>query len=206
MSTQLFTRDLRPGDILLQAANNNSVVHKVIEAGQSLIGGANASIIHAGIVFDGTYIIESGGNGVAAADLRVSGAKYGFLVFRCHDRDLAQGAADTAKMLFDVHGRGRNLSYSILGAISCIWRRAGRADSASSFDARMEQLLAGKSHPFFCSQFVTFVYQFAAEQGGTHAASLFPFSDTRISPSALAASLSRHRLFGEAGYMIAGER
>lgn len=205
MPSQLRSRDLCAGDILLQASHG-SASNRLIEFGQAITGGQNASIIHAAILFDAHYVIESSGKGLDAADLRVANKDYGYLVFRCHDRDLAQGAATTAKMLFDVHARGQNLSYSYLGALASIFRRSGTAASSSALDSRMEQLLAGRSHPFFCSQFVVFCYQFAGEQGGAHAASLFPFSDARISPSALAASLCRHRLFGEAGYLLPGER
>lgn len=205
MPTQLFSRDLRAGDILLQVSHG-SVTNRLIEFGQSVTGGKNASIIHAGILFDPHYIIECSAKGLVAADLRVADKDYGYLVFRCHDRDLAQGAATTSKMLFDVHAHGKNLAYSYFGALASIFRRAGKADSTSGLDARMETLLQGRSHPFFCSQFVVFAYQFAGEQGGAHAANLFPFSDARISPSALAASLHTHRLFGEAGYLLPGER
>ena len=65
---------------------------------------------------------------------------------------------------------------------------------------------AARNDRFFCSQFVAFVYQFAALQSGSAAASVFPLSDTKVSPSLLASMLQGHPLFREVGYMMPNER
>jgi hypothetical protein len=54
--------------------------------------------------------------------------------------------------------------------------------------------------------FVTYVYQFVAEQSGVQAERLFNFSDSKAPPSTLAAALARHPMFSEAGYLLPGER
>jgi hypothetical protein len=73
-------------------------------------------------------------------------------------------------------------------------------------DRRLDQILAGKSHAFFCSQLVVMVYQFAAEQNGIAGASLFPFADPKVSPSTLAQHLHGSANFNEIGYMMPNER
>jgi ATP phosphoribosyltransferase len=68
------------------------------------------------------------------------------------------------------------------------------------------RILAGKGHPFFCSQFVVYVYQFVAEQNRVSARDVFNLSDVKVSPSELASKLQRNRFFNEAGYMMPNER
>ena len=73
-------------------------------------------------------------------------------------------------------------------------------------DALLDQMLAGKNQPFFCSQFVVYVYHWAASQSGIQPHSVFSVSDAKASPSVLASKLVFNPLFTEVGYMLPNER
>jgi hypothetical protein len=203
--TQLRCRDLACGDILLKASDG-SLIAKAISVGQGMVGQLNPSIVHAGVMFDSTYIVEAQGSGVSANDLRVGNLSYGYLVYRSTQPPIADGAGTFAKILFDVHKRGGNLKYSVPGAIGSLLGGKGRASTPGEMDKRLDAILAGKSHPYFCSQLVVMVYQFAAEQNGVAGKTLFPFADPKVSPSTLASHLVGSRHFREAGYLLPKER
>jgi hypothetical protein len=205
MTTQLRCGDLMPGDILLKVSDG-SLLSGAIQFGQAFVGGLNTSIVHAGILFDATYIIEAQGSGISANDLRVQNLAYAYYVFRCAEPHMGAGAGTCAKMMFDIHGQGRNLGYSVIGAIGSLLGSPGRAATRTEMDRLLDRILEGRDQRFFCSQFVVFVYQFVAEQCGVAATSLFDTSDAKASPSTLATSLNRHRLFAEVGYLMPGQR
>lgn len=204
-ASQLLCRDLAPGDILLKVSDG-SIVSRAIQLGQSLAGGANPGIVHAGLLFDKTFMIEAQGPGVLAHDLRVQNKPYGYYVFRCTRPDMARGAGTCAKMMFDIHHQGGNLGYNLLGAIGSLFGSRGKPATRGDMDALLDRILEGRSQPFFCSQFVVFVYQFVAEQCGVAADTLFSMSDARAHPSILAARLSSHPLFREAGWLMPNAR
>jgi len=201
----LRCRDLRAGDILLKVSDG-SILSRAIQFGQERAGGVNSGIVHAGLLFDSTYVIEAQGPGISANDLRVQNVHYGYHVVRCTIPNVAAGAGTCAKMMFDIHARGGNLGYSLGGAIGSLFGRSGRAASASQLDGLLDRILQGKNHRFFCSQLVVFVYQFVAEQNGMHAASLFDVRDAKVEPSELASRLVGHRAFREVGYLMPNER
>lgn len=205
MSAQLRCRDLRAGDVLLKVSDG-SLVSTAIQLGQSLSGGANAHVVHAGVLFDPTYVIEAQGAGIVAHDLRVQNRGFGYYVFRSTNPSVAQGAGTCAKLMFDIHQRGKNLDYGLLGAVGSLFGGGGRPASRGDMDALLDRILAGRNHQFFCSQFVVFVYQFVAEQCGLAAAAMFNFADAKVPPTTLAATLARHPTFTEAGYLLANER
>jgi len=202
---QLSTRDLNPGDVMLKASDG-SVLSKAISAGQNLRGQLNPQIVHAGLMFDSTYIIEAQGSGVSANDLRVQNKKYGYLVYRPVRSNFGQGAGTCAKVMFDIQSRNKNLQYNLLGAIGSLFGRPGDAMTAVGMDNLLDRILAGKGHAFFCSQFVVYVYQFVAEQNGVSAAQLFSLNDAKVSPSVLASKLQGSASFTEVGYMMPNER
>jgi hypothetical protein len=205
MSEPLRCRDLRPGDILLKLSDG-SLISTAIRVGQSLTGGLNPHIVHAGVMFDSTYIIEAQGDGVSANDLRLKNRGFGYYVYRSTDPALAEGAGTCAKMLFDIHQGGRNLRYGLGGAIRSLFARNGRPTTPGEMDALLDRILEGQHHPFFCSQFVVYVFQFCAEQSGMAASRMFNVADAAISPSVLAALLQGHYAFVEAGYLMPNER
>lgn len=205
MTTQLRCRDLEAGDLLLKVSDG-SIISRAIEFGQTLAAGSNVSIVHAGVMFDSTYIVEAQGHGISANDLRVQNAAYGYHVYRCTNANMAAGAGTCARMMFDIHGRGGNLTYTIAGAIGSLLGGPGRPATRGEMDSLLDRILEGRNQGFFCSQFVVYVYQFVAEQCGTPAANVFRSSDAKASPSALAAQLNGHRLFAEVGYLLPGER
>jgi hypothetical protein len=167
---------------------------------------SSRALVHAGVMFDNTYIIEAQGSGVSANDLRVQNVKYGYIVFRPGAANIGDGAGTFAKILFDVNKKQGNLAYTVKGAVGSLVPGRGRASTASQMDSRLDQILAGKAHPFFCSQLVVMVYQFAAEQNGVAGSSLFPFADPKVSPSTLASHLTASSSFKETGYVLPNER
>jgi hypothetical protein len=204
-ATPLRCRDLAAGDILLKASDG-SAVSKAIQLGQSVMGGKNAGVVHAGVMFDKTCVIEAQGGGILAHDLRVQNRDYGYYVFRCAQVNMARGAGTCAKMMFDIHNRGGNLGYSLGGAIGSLFGGKGNAASRDEMDALLDRILDGKNQRFFCSQFVVYVYQFVAEQCGVAAQTVFKMSDAKANPSVLAASLAGRALFKEQGYLMPRER
>jgi hypothetical protein len=97
--------------------------------------------------------------------------------------------------------------YSWGGALGSLKNAgSGGAKTRDEMEDLLDDILAGKASPFFCSQFVVYVYQYVAEQFGLTASTLFPGSDAKVHPSMLATRLVANPQFTEAGYMIAGER
>jgi len=202
---QLKTRDLGPGDIMLKASDR-SILSNAISFGQNLRGQLNPQIVHAGVMFDNNYIIEAQGGGISANDLRVQNEKYGYLVYRPVRLNFGRGAGTCAKIMFDIQMRNKNLQYNLLGAIGSLFGGPGKATTATGMNSLLDRILAGKGHPFFCSQFVVYVYQFVAEQNGVPATQLFNLNDAKVSPSVLASKLQGSASFTEAGYMMQHER
>lgn len=204
--TQLRAADLNPGDVLLKF-NDGSTVSRIIKLCQGRAGQLNAQVTHAGLMFDKSYVIEAQRVGLNANDIRVQNARLGYLVFRPTDAQLGRGAATFAKIVLDSHHAHGNMQYTVPGAVGSLSGPRGRpAATRGQLDDRLDRILAGKAHPFFCSQFVVMTYQFAAEQNGIAASSLFPFPDAKVSPSSLAAHLSAGMHFTEIGYLLPGER
>jgi hypothetical protein len=203
---QLRCKDLRAGDLMLKF-NAGSLINQVIALGQQAAAQLNPQVVHAAVMFDSTYMVEASGGGIHASDLRVQNAAFGYVVYRPRNLAIANGAGTCAKMMFDIQGRHGNLKYSIPGAVGSLFPRGGAApQSPDAMDQLLDRILEGRTHQFFCSQFVVFVYQFVAEQNGIGASSLFPLRDAKVSPSTLASLLQANPQFGEAGYMMPNER
>ena len=201
----MLCRELRPGDIMLQFTSG-SVAARLISFGEWAKGQDHSSVIHAGIMFDSPYIIEALGGGILASDLRVQDRKYSYAVYRPVNDKLASDAAVCAKRMFDAHGKNKNLGYSTLGAIGSLLGRAGHAGSANNSEQLVSKILSGRSHPFFCSQFVVCVYQFAATRRGMSPASIFAMNDAKVAPSLLATTLATNTQFRNVGVMSPQER
>ena len=205
MEQQLLCKNLEPGDVLLKVSDG-SIVHHVIQAGQAMTGGLNPGIIHAGMMFDKTAMIEAQANGISANDLRVQNKAYGYYVYRCVRPDMARGAATCAKMMFDINRAQGTLRYNLLGALTSIFGRRGKAMEAEDMDALLSKVLTGRGRPFFCSQFVVFVYQFVAEQMGIAGSQVFALNDAKAPTSELATRMVHNPYFREAGWLFPNAR
>jgi hypothetical protein len=209
---QLLCRDLRAGDILLKMAQDKAI-QWLIRQGQRLAGQPNDFLGHAAIALDTQFVIEAQASGLTASHLAVQNKACGYIVFRPRDGALGRGAATAAKLLFDVHQAQRRsgnplsgLRYNLEGAAAAIFGGTGRAKSATDFDRLFDEIMRGAGHPFFCSQFVVYVYQWAAQQSGLSPRSVFDVSDAKATPAVLASKLVCNPRFEEAGYMVPGER
>jgi hypothetical protein len=197
-------RDLQSGDIMVQQSLGN-VPGKLIAFGQFMTGHANTEMIHAGIMFDSSFIVEALGGGILASDLRVQNVKCGYHVYRSRKPDLGTIAGNLAKLLFDLHGTNKNLSYSISGAVKSIGS-ARPAKSTGDLDGVLDQIFEGKSSPFFCSQFVVVTYQAAGGQIGMSPKTVLPLDDARVSPARLASMLDASPNFDLVGFVLPNQR
>ncbi len=186
--------------------NSGALLARIISFAQSLVGQANSQIVHAGLMFDHRFIIEAQGPGLISNDLMVGDLPYGYLVFRATQESLAEGIGTCAKLMFDIQGQQRTLKYNFRGLPGAVFAPRGRPRSAAGMDQLLDDILSGRGHPFFCSQFVIFVIQFVAEQNGISASQIFDGNDARISPSRLASLLQANRWFEEVGYLLPYER
>jgi hypothetical protein len=202
---QLRCRDLKPGDILLKMATTN-LTNQAIQLAQRLAGQANAFVGHAALALDTQFCIEAQASGISANHLAMQNKGCGYLIYRPLNTALGQGAATAAKLLFDIHQRHGNLSYGLVGAVKSVFGQPGAAKSADSMEALLDRILAGKGQPFFCSQFVVYVYQWAAEQSRIPGGTVLNVSDAKASPSVLASKLVANPNFNEVGYMMPNER
>ena len=158
------------------------------------------------MLFDRTFLIEAQAAGIVANDLRVQNKHYGYHVARCVRPDVAAGAGTCAKLMFDVHARGKNLGYSIGGAVGSLFGGRGRPATRDEMDALFDRIVGGRSQRFFCSQFVVYVYQFVAEQCGVPAGALFAMGDAKAEPSVLASAIAANGSFREVGYLLPDRR
>ena len=202
---QLKCSDLRGGDVMLKA-NDGSIFAKVITTAERAVGQMNPLIMHAGVMFDRSYIIEALGGGISGSDLRVQNRTYGYMVYRPKTGSLADGAATCAKMMFDINQSGKTLKYNYPGLPGAVLGGKGKAKNDTQMDKLLDDILKGKGHRFFCSQFVVYVYQFVGAQSGMSASRIFNVNDAKISPATLASLLQRNPWFDEAGYVMPNER
>lgn len=203
---QLFTRDLQPGDLMLQV-HSGAVTSRIIEWAQRKAHQLNSQVVHAAIMFDNNFMVEALRHGIQASDLRVQNATYGYLVYRPRTEELAKRAAKCAKAMFEINQRHKNLSYPLphkmAGSLSA---NSGAAPEADEMVKLFKRIGEGAKQPFFCSQFVVFVYQFAGQLMGINPTAIFAASAAKVSPSTLASLLQTNSYFEEAGYVMAGER
>lgn len=214
----LRCRDLAPGDVMLKVLDR-APLSVGIATLQALSLAARPHIVHAGVMFDKTFIIEAASAGIRGNDLRVQNKDLTYVVYRCAKSDMGQGAATCAKMLFDIHQRrtirheirigskskswktGGPLSYSLAGAFGSLAGAGGAAAAPAAMDDLLTDILAGKAHPFFCSHFVVYVYQFVGVQCGLHQSAIFQDEAATINPSALAGMLEANPHFNLVGCM-----
>jgi hypothetical protein len=215
----LRCRDLAPGDVMLKVLDKAPLSIGIASL-QALSNAAKPHIVHAGVMFDRTYIIEAAREGIRGNDLRVQNKSITYVVYRCARTDMAQGAATCVKMLFDIHQRrttkheikvgskrfrwktGGPLSYNAVGALKSLGGAGGTAATPTEMDDLLTDILEGRARPFFCSHFVVYVFQFVGVQLGLQASAVFPDAAATVHPSALAGQLEVSALFNPVGLMM----
>lgn len=202
--TQMRCRDLKSGDIMVQQSLGN-IPGRLIAFGQFMTGHKHTELIHAGIMFDTTYIVEALGGGILASDLRLQNLNCGYHVYRARKPEIGTIAGNLAKLLFDLHGTNKNMTYSTVGAVKSIGT-AKAAKSAGDLDGVLDKIFEGKSSPFFCSQFVVVTYQAAGGQIGMAPSTVLPLDDARVSPARLASMLDVSPNFDHIGFMLPNQR
>lgn len=200
---QLRCADLAGGDILLQF-NQGNVAGKAIAFGQAIVGDKNTEIVHAGVMFDKTFMIEAVGRGISGADLRTGNKALAYRVYRPRNAMLATTESNVVKFLFDHHQSHRSMPYGVRGAIASLGK--ARSMSASHVDKMMDDIFALKPTPFYCSQFVVMSYQLAAAQMGLSPKTVFALDDAKMPPSRLASCCEQSAAFEHLGYLSPNER
>jgi hypothetical protein len=198
---QLRAADLAPGDVLLQYKQDkwSNVAGKAIAFGQAMAGDANSELVHAGVMFDKSYMIEALSSGITGSDVRIQNKAYAYRVFRPRNAKLGQTEGNVVKFLFDHHQSHGSMPYAWAGAVASLG--APKPMSATNVDRMMDDIFQLKPTAFFCSQFVVMSYQLAAAQMGLSPKSVFPLDDSRMPPSRLAMACEASSAFDGIGYM-----
>jgi len=215
----LRCRDLAAGDVMLKVIDQSPLSIGIATL-QALSNAAKPHIVHAGVMFDKTYIIEAAREGIRGNDLRVQNKSITYVVYRCARLDMAQGVANCVKMLFDIHQRrvthheiklgskrfrwktGGTLPYHPIGALKSLGGAGGAATAPTEMDDLLTDILSGQARPFFCSHFVVYVYQFVGVQLGLQASAVFPDAAATVHPSELASQLEVSAYFNPVGFMV----
>src|ERR1700744_2318712 len=145
---QLRCADLAGGDIMLQY-NQGNVAGKLIAFGQAMVGDKSSEIVHAGVMFDKSYMIEALMQGISGSDLRVGNKGMAYRVYRPRNRMLATTESNVVKFLFDHHQSHGSMPYSWGGAVGAIG--AARPMSADGVDKMLDDIFKLKPTAFFCS-------------------------------------------------------
>ena len=189
---------------MLQESLGNAA-GKLISFGQAKVGQANANFVHAGIMYDTTYILEALGAGIASNDIRIGTRACGYTVYRPRDQKLATIAANFGKLLFDSHGARHKLNYSVLGAIKSLGSEKS-PKTVSEVDKMVDKIFGSQGKSFFCSQFVVVTYQIAGGQIGLPPAAVFSLDDGAVSPARLETMLQSSHMFNHVGDMVPNTR
>jgi hypothetical protein len=198
---QLHHHGLMSGDLLLEAYDSTFTALK-ISIGQRIAGQANTKVVHAGVMFDPTDIIEAVGAGIAKNNLAGVHSRCGYLVFRCRNQEIATSASILAEIMFDAHQNQGTGPYSVIGAMKTAYGRQRSSPDLQKMEKMLDGLLSGDPQPVFCSMFVVTCFQLAAEANGISAAEIFPWAAEKMSPGELAKDLERNYLFEEVGYIL----
>ena len=200
---------LMPGDILLKYGDG-SFLSGLISWGQRNIQGnasktGNTNIVHAGIMMDGENIIESQKEGVTKNNLRTANLDYDYEVYRCVFTNVAEMAASVGSLVLAHHTKSKTATYSIVGAAKSLFKNHPAANQGV-VAASLQALSNGKTRSFFCSQFVVCCFQYAAEQHGIAAQSMFGLGSSAYSPTKLKEDLFKSQIFYKAGILRKGVR
>ena len=197
--------ELHGGDILLKIADG-TLFNQFIQSNQSSNELGPYKIAHAAISSSPYECIEAQSSGITCNDLRVQDKAYSYVVYRAKDSALGKKAAELAKELCDIHQKDKNLTYNTLGAWNS--RNGGPSEpkTKDELNKLFQSLEAGQQLPFFCSQFVTFVYQCAAVQLGKAPGDVLPMNDAKVPPATLAKFLVGSGSFVQVGGLKAGQR
>jgi len=156
---------LLPGDILVKQSDR-SLINMGITVAQSWSGaGAYSNYTHAGIAVSDRMIAEMDGKGLQHHDLAAANAGYTYAVYRAKFRDVARGAAETARMMFGFHDSGL-VTYSTGGAAASVLLSRHKVSDKNRINTFLDKVLAGRKVDFFCSELVVFCYLVALEQSG----------------------------------------
>jgi hypothetical protein len=204
MAPPLLCRDLKAGDIMVQESMNN-IAGKAISFGQAKVGQKNWNFVHAGIMYDNTFILEALGAGISSNDIRVGTRMCGYSVFRPKNPQLATIAANFGELLFDSHGARHKLNYSVIGAIKSLGSEKS-PKTTSAVDTMVDKIFGSSGKSFFCSQFVVVTYQIAGGQIGMAPATIFPLDDGAVSPARLETMLQTSHAFSYVGVMEPNKR
>lgn len=203
---QLFIQDIRPGDIMLKVVHYHQTYSRRIERAQRWLGFENHCVTHVGVMKDQVNIIESESSGLEQHSLLEKRAKIAYLVYRPTNSMMAEAGAAAATLFYEAHMAQNTVRYNYWDLFPSVLFWPGKPKSAKEMQDVYDNIMHGKNHSMFCSQFVAFVYQWVGTQMGIPAEQIFNADDKRIPPARLATFLQSNPHFKEVGYMIGNER
>jgi len=203
--SQLYCKDLQPGDIMLKCVDETNSFNKKIKWTQKIAKYNNYRIIHAGIMKNSEIIIEAAGTGLSERSILEKNAHVGYIVYRANNAEMAKGVAATAELFHAIHMQHNSIQYNKKGLFPSVIFKSGKPKSPEEMDKVYEKIIAGKNNPMFCSQFVVYVYQWVSTQMGIPAKEIFNINDKRVPPAKLAEILQGNKSFTEVGYLIGNE-
>lgn len=153
---------IKTGDILVKYYDG-SPVNVAIRAMQ-FFGKGPSQYTHAAIASSSVSVIEMNGRGLHDNNLLSHNGQITYDAFRCTLPGVAEGAAETAKMLYEAFASGNlNAQYTLAGAMRSISKSAGIGDD-DKVNVMLDKLSSGTPEYFFCSSFVVLCYIVAMQQ------------------------------------------
>lgn len=177
---------IQTGDVMIKHQVEGDTLGKVIRAGQLLSSGPSV-MVHAGIAYSPTKIIEMDGQGLQRNLLSSNGEHgYRYDVFRCKSNQLARGAAAVADLMWrgvtgDKGGGneplapGMKIQYSakaaacsVLPSVLGMFGLVTADQSNNVLAMKWVEALSGGGASFFCSEHVVLCYQISGRQIRAH--------------------------------------
>lgn len=196
---------IQTGDILVKHYDG-SAVNVAIRALQ-MFGKGASKYTHAAIASSSTSVIEMNGRGLHDNSLLTHNGHVTYDAFRCKLPHVAEGAAETAKMLYEAFAaKSLDAQYGLGDAIRSISKSAGISND-DKINIMLDKLSSGTPEYFFCSSFVVLCYivamqQMQAQAGAfpqQHMAQVFGLDDSCYQPAFLHRHLSASPYFQAVG-------
>lgn len=177
---------IEAGDIMIKHRVEGDSLGRLIKAGQLLTSGPS-NMIHAGIAYSSTKLIEMDGEGLKR-NLLAENARHGYRydVFRCKEKRLARAASAVAELMWrgvtgETGGKGppaerppptmkirydaRAAACSVLPTFYSTFGLVTGEQDNNCLAMQWIQGLSGEAgSAFFCSQHVVLCYQIAGRQ------------------------------------------
>ena len=204
---QLKISDLKPGDIMLQVGQENSWLSKGIKFAMRFQH--NSQFIHSMIHTQSGGIMEMDpADGLSESHLREGdNPSKGYIVFRAKDPVVGEAAVSITRQLSShINAEdSKGVEFDMAKAIASVIPWQGSSHSSKGLEDILSGIEQGKDTAMYCSQFVTWIIQLAAEREGYSSEQLLSDGRLLLSPAELCSALvnkEKEGVFAQAGYMM----